>query len=173
MKSILKKTQDWYNPMSINEKQFDLINIVDGEKILFSFNWFLKFERSSNSTDQEIELSSKLVRSTLIKNKLRYTRIKENQVLSIDKSLLSYTLIKSEIESYDYNDTKIETYKLDNFDAFFTVRTQQKPNAKQVAYNKLSELLENENRQVSMYEVKRILNFYNKNKALFKKAGVK
>jgi len=170
MKSTLHKTADWYNPMSINEKQFDSIQIVDGDEILHKFNWFLKFARSSNSTNEEIELNSKLVRSKLKKNKLRYNGVGGKYVLSIDKSLLSYSLLKSEIESYDYNDTQVDTYKLNNIEAYFTVRTRLKPNKKQKAYNKLSELLEKENRQLSMYDVKRVLTFYNNNKALFKKA---
>lgn len=169
--STLQKNASWYNPMSIDQKQFALIHIVDGDKILFSFNWFTPYKGGSNSVDLPIELDSKLVRSELSKNKLRYKKSKDDLILSIDKSLLSYSLIDSKTEVYEYNDTVIDNYKLDNMEVYFTIRTQQKPNKTQLAYAALADKVENETR-LTMYDIKRSLTFYNENKAMFKKAGI-
>lgn len=171
MKTILHKTASYYNPMSINEKQFARIYIVDGDKKLFSFNWFTGFPNSSNATDKDIILNDKLVKSKLTKNKLRYIGKIGEYVLIIDKSLLNYSRIDKTTEVYEWNDTVIETYKLDGVEAYFTIRTQQDPNAKQLAYAELSDKVEKETR-LTMYDIKRSLDFYNANKAMFKKAGL-
>ena len=171
--SILNKSQDWYNPMQIGSRRFESIQIVDGDDILYKFNWFNRSIGSSNSTNEPIEIKSKLVRSTLPKNKLRYSGKEGNYVLSIDKSLLDFAIADITIANYDYNDTRIETYKLANNEAYFSVRTQLAPTRKQKAYKELADILESEfDGRLSMYDLKRLIPFYNDNIDLCKKAGI-
>ena len=171
MNTILKRSADWYNPLFIDNKEFKLINIVDGDKVLYSFNWFCSTARCTSSTNEEIHLASKLVRSTLNKNLLRYSGNKDNYTLSIDKSLLlCIATISESVLNGSYNDTIIRTYQIGGLDVYFDIYTQLAPNAKQQAYQQLHKLTDST--RSSLYEIQEAVKFYKANLELFKKAGL-
>lgn len=167
---MLKKSFDWYNPLDINGIQFEKINITDGEKILFSFDWFINRVGGSNSIDCEIELDAKLVRSKIVKNKLRYTGTKGVYQLFIDKSLLSYSFVESIVMKGDTVSLEYIYYKLDGIETYFKdVKRLDKTEA-QNAYCELQEI--SDEYRISLYDLKKYLAFYKENKELCEKAGI-
>lgn len=167
---ILKKSHSWYNPLDINGIQFEKINITDGEEILFTLNWFNKYADGSDSIDCEIELDAKLVRSKLSKDKLRYTGIKGNYELFIDKSLLSYSFVKNRVIDGDTSSLEFSYYKLDGIEAYFQSVKRLDKTEVQIAYCELQEI--SDEYRISLYDLKKCLAFYKENEELCEKAGI-
>ena len=174
MKTVLKKSASYYNPMSINGIVFDNINIVDGDKVLHQCRWFTKSIHSSNACDEGIYFHGiELKRSKLAKNKLRYQGIKGKYELYIDISIMPIEQV-AVIEDKYHNEisTSVNTYyRVQGLEAYFYDRKKLPQTKQQKAYESLYNKLDNERLNTS--DLKRYLEFYKNNTALCIASGVK
>ena len=172
MKTVLKKSTSYYNPMHINGITFERIYIVDGDKTLHTLKWFTSSMNNSNATDEGIYFHGvELKRSKLTKNKLRYQGNKGNYALYIDISIMPIEQVAVKEDHYDMNSYKNTYFRVQGLEAYFYDRDQLPQTDKQKAYEILYKKFDHES--ICISGLKESIKFYNENEDLCNSAGIK